>query len=933
MQIFLSTLVLWFKLLLLLLRNSQAGAQTDDVAISPRGIISIERSIKDRRNSTGNACNFSGNIVFGGPSSLDHDKKFFRLGSRQLVAYRLMVDFINRDKCGIIIEAEDGSSQNYSLELRTYDDQSSIEWTTEIAKNYLASPVDIWLGGYSSTLTKPLAESASDNNKLLLAPGAASTPVFVGRDSVFGTFPPSAKYLAKAVEGLSKLPNGPTTMASMWEDASFTIGVCSSAPDLAEKHGLTMTSEQAVQGMTVEELIPLAKKLSEEDPDVVITCVYDCAPWMQAMRSVKWSPNAQIFTVCVGLETFVNDVGSDVEYIMGVTPWDSSVNARDELTNWTASDFADTFRKETDDVEVIYHSASAAAIISIAAQTLQNVGIFASNENATAAWSDYIRKNTFQTIYGQVSFDDNGQSLAPSLLIQYDENGTVRTVFPEESSSGSILYPMPSWDRRDCMKLSNCQTSSTADTCDEDGNCVCEDPKNYKAVGSGAMAQCVPLEDYNLLNTGLKILSYVAVAVLLLICAFAATWTFYYRKNHLVKVSQPMFLGLLIFGSVISSLSIIPMSVETLYRDADDIAWADAACMAFPWLWGLGFSISYSALFAKVWRVKRLYKAAHRARRKQVTAKDVMIIMAIVIFIEFVILLAFQFVSRFQWERTSIQEINGYTVESVGKCTSEYGWYFMAVLVSYNVFCLIYALILCWQTKELPSDFAEGNYIFLSVMFMFQVLILAIPVSIMVRENPNVYFFMLVGGVFLQNFTVLVIIFSPKMLRIYKGEDTQATVRRQIARTMSVLPERGDDSNGRHRGRNSGGTEDAKHRLSSLRSTGSASSYHSNTPSNPTQVHWSEQMKLKKSMVSFDNNNPATEIKIQVEATTIAEKKNVTKSEKKTATRVVSIISGDIDNYDTDVSLSSERDESQSVSNSVSSSLVHEDSKQFGVIN
>mmetsp|Transcript_18898 Transcript_18898/g.28745 ORF Transcript_18898/g.28745 Transcript_18898/m.28745 type:complete len:910 (+) Transcript_18898:15-2744(+) len=905
MQIFLSTLVLWFKLLLLLLRNSQAGAQTDDVAISPRGIISIERSIKDRRNSTGNACNFSGNIVFGGPSSLDHDKKFFRLGSRQLVAYRLMVDFINRDKCGIIIEAEDGSSQNYSLELRTYDDQSSIEWTTKIAKNYLASPVDIWLGGYSSTLTKPLAESASDNNKLLLAPGAASTGVFLGRDSVFGSVPPAKKYLAKAVEGLSKLQNGPTTMASMWEDASFTIGVCSSAPDLAEKHGLTMTSEQAVQGMTVEELIPLAKKLSEEDPDVVITCVYDCAPWMQAMRSVKWSPNAQIFTVCVGLETFVNDVGSDVEYIMGVTPWDSSVNARDELTNWTASDFADTFRKETDDVEVMFQAASAAAMISIAAQTLQNVGIAAFNEDATAAWSDYIRKNTFQTMYGQISFDDNGQSLAPSYLIQYDSNGTVLTVYPEESSSGPILYPMPSWDRRDCNKLSDCEVSDRKDTCDNGGNCVCVDPKNYQSVGIGATAQCVPLENYNLLNNGLKIMSYVAVAFLLLICAFAVTWTFYYRKNHLVKVSQPMFLGLLIFGSVISSLSIIPMSVETLYRDADDIAWVDAACMAFPWLWGLGFSISYSALFAKVWRVKRLYKAAHRARRKQVTAKDVMIIMAIVIFIEFVILLAFQFVSRFQWERTSIQEINGYTVESVGKCTSEYGWYFMAVLVSYNVFCLIYALILCWQTKELPSDFAEGNYIFLSVMFMFQVLILAIPVSIMVRENPNVYFFMLVGGVFLQNFTVLVIIFSPKMLRIYKGEDTQATVRRHISNTMSVAPRR---TSFRSNGSVSEQNGDSKYRRNSYRSAGSASS-------NPSQVHWSEQMKAKRessennksSVASLDDNNPATENHLQAEA--------------------VTIITGEIKNDDGSSSLSAEKEvESQFVS------PVHEDPKQFGII-
>jgi len=98
-------------------------------------------------------------------------------------------------------------------------------------------------------------------------------------------------------------------------------------------------------------------------------------------------------------------------------------------------------------------------------------------------------------------------------------------------------------------------------------------------------------------------------------------------------------------------------------------------------------------------------------------------------------------------------------------------------LVVLNVFCLFVALILCWKTKDIPSDFAESNYIFLSVMFMFQILLLAVPVSVMVRNDNNVFFFIRVAAVFLQNFTVLVLIFLPKMRRIYIGEDTNTVVK------------------------------------------------------------------------------------------------------------------------------------------------------------
>ena len=272
---------------------------------------------------------------------------------------------------------------------------------------------------------------------------------------------------------------------------------------------------------------------------------------------------------------------------MGVTPWDASLQIEDAVTGWTPSEFAAlyrTVRGEEETADVAYQSAMAGALISVLFQAVEAVGNFQNNGPELA---EYISKNSFETMGGNFSFDENGQSKAPSLMVQYDAEQIVQTVFPIEAASGPILYPMPSWDHRDCTILSDCEQQS-GNVCNDEGVCVCGDSVNFKSVGSGPTANCIPLEEMNYINSSLKTLSRVMVGFLLAFCAFALGWIWWYRENTLVKVSQPLFLGLIVTGSILSSLSIIPMGVEASYReDTDNIKAIDAACMAIPWLWGM----------------------------------------------------------------------------------------------------------------------------------------------------------------------------------------------------------------------------------------------------------------------------------------------------------------------------------------------------------
>lgn len=65
------------------------------------------------------------------------------------------------------------------------------------------------------------------------------------------------------------------------------------------------------------------------------------------------------------------------------------------------------------------------------------------------------------------------------------------------------------------------------------------------------------------------------------------------------------------------SLGIIPLGIQ----DTDPSYNVNAACMAMPWLVSMGFSILFSALFAKIWRIMLVWRAAKRFRPKKVGVK------------------------------------------------------------------------------------------------------------------------------------------------------------------------------------------------------------------------------------------------------------------------------------------------------------------------
>mmetsp|Transcript_16873 Transcript_16873/g.48480 ORF Transcript_16873/g.48480 Transcript_16873/m.48480 type:complete len:954 (-) Transcript_16873:111-2972(-) len=761
----------------------------------------------------GRVCDYDGGILtLSHPHSLNPTDRHFVISNLFLRAYEMAVDRINSyPRCGV-----SAGGRRYGFRLRSYGIESNPHKSLA-ASRFMEPTTDFFLGPYTSALTDQVSEVAHDAHKVLVAPASYLPAVVQDRPGSFAATPPPGNYLREVIPMLAASTDARTVRA-VYEPGG-PGAQCRALPDLAAAHGLVVTGmdELPPAGRRDADHLPsLARNMSrpEQDPDVVVTCTFEagCVEWMAALRAARWSPRAQVFSVCVGLDTFEAAVGTDAEYLLGMSPWvgtGTAVDVVDGAANWTSEEFVPLFETYSGRA-VTYHAALGVAAVSSLVQAIERADSLETDQVANE-----LQTGVFPTLFGNVRFDADGQNDMNLLALQYSSTGRVGVVYPPERKTAELVYPMPTFDERDCVHLSPCgagarmarttfggdeqegAASGSADihananyryagTCLPDGTCECASSaaEQRRSIGLGSTAAChdVVSEDMNYIAPALKATGYALFALQLFASLALAAWTFRYRNRAAVKAAQPIFLGLILIGAAVLCSSIVPMGFETSYRYLEDpasgeltetpnadVRGVDAACMAVPWLVVLGFVIAYSALFAKSWRIKKIYDGARAMRRVTINPKDVAFIMATLLSVAVTILVTWQLVAPLKWEREvlAVNEL-GEATESIGRCRSDGAVPFLIVLAVFMFGCLLFALYLSYVTRSIPSDLNEGKWVTASIVSIFQILLLAVPVLVIVFQvSSDAYYFVQAAIVFLIGAAVTSFVFGPKLYALH----------------------------------------------------------------------------------------------------------------------------------------------------------------------
>lgn len=210
----------------------------------------------------------------------------------------------------------------------------------------------------------------------------------------------------------------------------------------------------------------------------------------------------------------------------------------------------------------------------------------------------YIASSSFPTIVGNMTFDMNGQAATGNVhVLQVDASTSIQVIFPAARATASLVYPMPTWQWRACVEAGAC---SGRGACQDDGSCECE--ARFRSVGYECVY--VPSENKQHLPGWARILGSVLVCISWTMAGCAVAWAVIFRDTSVVAYAQPLFLVLIAVGCMVSTAAILTLMVDDGHEVVYDVLPSAVSCQMDVWLYGLGFALTFSALFAKVWRVK-----------------------------------------------------------------------------------------------------------------------------------------------------------------------------------------------------------------------------------------------------------------------------------------------------------------------------------------
>lgn len=241
-----------------------------------------------------------------------------------------------------------------------------------------------------------------------------------------------------------------------------------------------------------------------------------------------------------------------------------------------------------------------------------------------------------------------------------------------------------------------------------------------------------------------------------------AVWVQVHKDAAIVRASQPIFLYFLLFGIAVLGFSIVPLTFDD---NNPDNKGNDAACIAFPWLLSGGLNFVFSALFCKIWRINKIFRASRSFRHIKVTVRDVLGPLVATLSMTFLLCLIWTLVDPPRWKRvTVIQGFESYGICSIGEGVTS--TVLSSLLLVLNFLSIVVANIQAYLARGVSDDFSESKYVALAMVSIMQIFLVGVPLVFLTSTNPAARFFVFSSMILVISMSVLVCLFAPKFRRM-----------------------------------------------------------------------------------------------------------------------------------------------------------------------
>ena len=379
-------------------------------------------------NADDGAESFDGTVRLG--AALSETGKFAVEGKASRQGYETWARWVNETYGGIRIK-----DQRYRAEIVFYDDGSDADTAASLVQKLIDEDgVDFLLGPYSSTLTADASAVAEANGMIMAVGNGTSDTLFErGFENLFLVATIASDYTRSGIEALAA--QGARTAVIAHEDTTFPTSVAEGAAKHLEANGIEVLAVEDYP-KDVADVSAIMAKFRDLDPDVFVGGGHynDAVLFVRSAKELGFKPDGMLITVGPSNPHLVEELGSDLDGVLGPTQWEP-VMAYEGPYFGTAADYAAYFEQLWNEQPVYQAASSTAAALAL------HLAIEAAGSVDTDAVRAALSAMTADTFYGPISFDERGVNTTKPMGTIQVQDGEIRVIAPDEAAVAVLEYP------------------------------------------------------------------------------------------------------------------------------------------------------------------------------------------------------------------------------------------------------------------------------------------------------------------------------------------------------------------------------------------------------------------------------------------------------------------------------------------------------------
>jgi branched-chain amino acid transport system substrate-binding protein len=382
-------------------------------------------------------------IVMGGPISVSGP--YAKEGSQGLWGFQVGEKWINEVYGGVT-----AYGKKIPVKYVYYDDESKKESVTSLLERLIVTDgVKFIFAPYTSGLTLAGAPVAEKYKVLYNSHGGASDRTFEqGYRYAVQTIVLGSRYHVDIFDMMRKVDPKATKVALLYEDDEFSRSVREGALQYMKKLAYTVVFDRTYPSK-VQDLTPALTELAAAKPDILLGGGHFPDGQLLARQLADLGVDVKAASILVSptLPAFYEALHTAAEGIIAPAHWEIGVKFSPETTpkgmkyfGPKQEEFLASFRKISNGVDPDYHGMEATA-----AMFSYVLGIEAAKSLDTDKVREAMGKLRFVSAYGDWGIDpQTGRQLThKSVLVQW-QKGKKEIVWPPETQTGKLCYPMPS---------------------------------------------------------------------------------------------------------------------------------------------------------------------------------------------------------------------------------------------------------------------------------------------------------------------------------------------------------------------------------------------------------------------------------------------------------------------------------------------------------